>query len=259
MSITTHSIQGIDICIGDYDDLDAEFSAQQLADIGTMRIEKRRRERALTYLLLNHAALSNARYRHCAGATLGHRPDGAPYITPLYHGTTPAISISHCRTGACVALSTSGIRFGIDIEDHSPRIARVISKFLTDSEYELLTSPDDGIFDAKHIAEQPQHVGMHPGASAMTAIDNQTDIPTNRLKQHTPDTLLLVAWTIKEAVYKAAGIEGLTLRHGITIKSTSEATAAGITYSCHSLLTPARCITLALATAAAELRNMYIK
>lgn len=232
MSISMLSIDGIDICIGDYSDLDAEFSAQQLADINTKYTDKRRRERALTYLLLNRIALGNERYSHCAGATLGHNADGSPYLQPLYRGVPVAVSLSHCSTGACIALSSdSNLHFGIDIEGHSPKLARVKEKFLSEDEMDRLAGT---LFKAS----APTMPSPEDTADALKSVPTSTDKPT-------VDSALLVAWTIKEAVYKAAGVEGLPLRDGITIINATEATADGITYRCHSILSPSRCITLA--------------
>ena len=250
MSISMLSISGIDICIGDYTDLDAEFSAQQLADINTITTEKRRRERALIYLLLNRIALGNRRYSHCAGATLGHNSDGSPYLQPLYRGTPAAISISHCRSGACIALCDHDVKFGIDIEDQSPKLARVKEKFLSEEELTKLVG-------TRYIASaptMPSHNGTIPTPDAdaiyrvPTAVDTAVDTTAVDTAVDTGaiGSDLLVAWTIKEAIYKAAGIEGLPLRDGITITGATEATAAGITYRIHSILSPTRCITLAI-------------
>lgn len=205
MSITHIPIEGIDIYLGSYDDIDAAFSATQIADINTLAIAKRRRERALTYILLNHAALTDGRYLPCAGAPVGHDNDGAPFLMTPHRVAAPRISLSHCRTGACIALGPIDLKFGIDIEDHSDKLERVKSKFI-----------------------------------------NSDDLRSLDTLASTTASALLVAWTIKEAVYKAAGINGLSLRDGITIKNATEATAAGITYRCHSILSPTRCLTGAL-------------
>lgn len=214
MSILSHTIDDIAIFIAAYDDIDrSALSSSQLADISGMANEKRRRERELTYTLINHAAEACGRYAMLAGAALCHLESGAPFLkTGLQKPIEIAISISHCRTGACIALSEHHRHFGIDIEDTSDKLERVASKFINDNETRFMTGRD----------------------------------------------MLLCAWTIKEAVYKAAATAGLPLRDGIGIKAIgqragdpvshfpveSTITAAGKSYRGYSRIDSSRCITL---------------
>ncbi|MDE6317765.1 MAG: 4'-phosphopantetheinyl transferase superfamily protein, partial [Muribaculaceae bacterium] len=173
MRVSTHHIAGIDIFTADFHNLDHDsLTDAQLSDINTIKADKRRRERAMTYALVNHAAATCGLYASLRGSLLGHRDNGSPFLcTP--EGEIPApISISHCKSGACIALGAPGQHFGTDIEDVSDRRIRVADKFLNDREKNFISN------------------------------DN-----------------LLRAWTIKEAVYKAADSEGLTLRDGIAIQS----------------------------------------
>lgn len=124
-----------------------------------------------------------------------------------------AISISHCRTAACIALGDKAHSFGIDIEDYSDRLSRVAGKFINDREKTFIT----------------------------------------------PD-MLLCAWTIKEAAYKAAHIERLTLREGIEITGispepsdnrlcfnrVSEIKAGGATFRGYTMTGADRCTTLSV-------------
>lgn len=221
MRVSTLPIDGIYIFAADFTDLDPDtLTEAQQSDTEAITADKRRRERAMTYALVNYAASTDRRFASLHGALLSHRDNGAPFLIAKYpHNASllteqpVTISISHSKSGACIALGNQGAHFGIDIEDATDRLSRVARKFLNDKE--------------KHIVS---------------------------------DCDLLRAWTIKEAVYKAAGIDGLTLREGITINSgvqaitthpavlttESEAEADGVTYRCHSLLTPARCLTLAV-------------
>lgn len=203
MRVNTHNIAGIDIFTADFHNLDLDsLTDAQLSDINTIKADKRRRERAMTYALVNHAATCGP-YASLRGALLGHRDNGSPFMcTP--EGEIPAqISISHCKSGACIALGTSGEHFGVDIEDVSDRFIRVADKFLNDRDKSFISN------------------------------DN-----------------LLRAWTIKEAVYKAADSEGLTLREGIAIQSLdivngiATASAEGKLYTAISLHSPERCLTV---------------
>ncbi len=174
MSIDHYHINDIDIYIGGYGDISIEsHSPQQQADIASIKSEKQRRERELIYSLINHCATKESgNFAYLNGATLGHYATGAPFIElKSGAGKDVVISLSHCRTGACIAISEVIKGFGIDIEEESEKLQRVKEKFINAAESEFIGT------------EQ-----------------------------------LLLAWTIKEAVYKAAGISSLSLREGIKIK-----------------------------------------
>lgn len=261
MSISHLSIDGIDIYLGDYDDIlpvgdvgvnailtdgiaNGNFSPGQLSDIKSLKIDKRRRERALTYSLINYAAASTPKYRPLLGSTIHHHPSGAPYLSipspensslnalnsldsldslnSLPSLPSLSLSLSHCRTCACIALGCGSNRpIGIDIEDYSDKLTRVKSKFINEAD----------------------------------------EIALNTLPTIPQPHLLLVAWTIKEAAYKAAAIDNLTLHTDITLRKispssstipstpftpfTSTVTANNLHLHCTSLLTPSRCLTLA--------------
>lgn len=215
MSLREYHIDDIIIIAGDYDDIrDDSFSAPQNADMEQCRTDKKRRERALTYTLLNHAGRNHKSFSHIGGASIGHHDTGAPFLKPE-DSQAPAtgISLSHCRSGACIALGSQSLSFGIDIEDISDKLARVAPKFINGHE-------------ATFIGHD----------------------------------MLLCAWTVKEAVYKAAGIPGLSLRDGIDIQSVAEAapcapyshefpleataTAGGATFRCHIRRAGDSCITI---------------
>lgn len=97
---------------------------------------------------------------------LTHDPDGAPRLAGA--PGQPAVSVSHSRSLAILALSDGLASLGVDTEttDRPRQIARVSHKFLD--------------------AGQQQEWGGSPFS-------------------------LLVAWCIKEAVYKCARIPGLPL------------------------------------------------
>ena len=174
MSIDHYHINDIDIYIGGYEDISIEsLSPQQQADIASIKSEKQRRERELIYSLINHSATKGTgNFAYLNGSTLGHYGNGAPFIDlKSGFGKSVFISLSHCRLGACIAISEVAKEFGIDIEEDSEKLQRVKEKFINESESEFI------------------------GKSQ-----------------------LLLSWTIKEAVYKAAGISGLPLRGGSKIK-----------------------------------------
>lgn len=215
MSLREYHIDGIVIIAGGYDDIRSDsFSSAQNADMALCRTDKQQRERALTYTLLNHAGRNHKSLSHITGAHLGHLDSGAPFLKAEGNqALDTGISLSHCRSGACIALGAITQQFGIDIEDVSDKLARVAPKFIN--------------------------------AREATFIEHD---------------MLLSAWTVKEAVYKAAGTPGLSLRDGIDIMSVTTATsgmpsssdfpleataiAAGATFRC--LIRPEgnRCITI---------------
>ncbi|MBD5235485.1 MAG: 4'-phosphopantetheinyl transferase superfamily protein [Barnesiella sp.] len=224
MTVRTHSYRGVDIIEGDFADLDlGMLTPAQLSEINDITTEKRRRERAMTYQLINHAAAMAAndgtmaanngtgpdgtpRYAALRGTLLGHRDNGAPYLTGDNGALPIAISVSHCKSAACIALGAPGARFGIDIEEPTDRLARIADKFLS-----------------------------------------------NKEKSYISGDLLLHAWTIKEAVYKAADTPGLSLRDGIDITAitpdASTTRALGAAYDGMTLRSADRCLTLCLLAA----------
>ncbi len=90
-----------------------------------------------------------------------------------------AISISHTKDYVCLMHGPRGLRIGIDVEMKAPRILKVEKWYLRESEQELIKA-------------------------AATCDDR-------RMKMD------LLYWCSKEALYKAAGIEGLDLCHEFDI------------------------------------------
>lgn len=144
----------------------------QQADVDSLRLEKRRRERRALYRLLS------AEF-HIID-TIDHRHDGSPFLS-----SAPGKCLSVAHSADIVAAIVADRRVGIDIEQPSGKIERVAGRFLNSDEARLFADP----------------------------------------------TGHLTAWTIKEAVYKAAGLEGLPLAahnpeaDGIIIVSPNEAIA----------------------------------
>jgi len=107
------------------------------------------------------------------GVTVGHRPDGAPF---LEGPATAGIQLSVSHGAGCLAVAMSrDSAVGIDIEARTPRVAKVVPRVASGVELQL----------------DP-----------------------------------LVVWTVKEAVFKAAGIPGLTLGE-IAVAPDGGATARG--------------------------------
>lgn len=145
-----------------------QLSAAQQTDADAQKIEKRRRERALVYHLINYAAMHHPALALLTGSTIGHTASGAP----CFIGSTQRISISHSQRSAAIALSLNGASIGIDIESMSEKISRVADHFLNKDDSECFSG----------------------SIEALTA-----------------------AWAAKEAVYKAAPTDGLTLRQNIIL------------------------------------------
>lgn len=123
------------IAVAEIPGASAELSPQQIADVETLHIEKRRAERRAVYSLIN---------RHISpGLTLSHRPDGSPLLIRKDGTTYPGhFSLSHCRTAAAIAYHPVH-PIGIDIEDSTPRLSRIADKYLSDREKQLLAPLDN--------------------------------------------------------------------------------------------------------------------
>ncbi len=123
------------IALTEFSELLSELSPRQIADADSLPIEKRRSERRAVYSLIN---------RHIShGLILTHEPDGSPMLQ--YPDSTPFsghFSLSHCRTAAAIAFSPTR-HIGVDIEDASPRLRRIVDKFLSDDEKRLLSPLTD--------------------------------------------------------------------------------------------------------------------
>lgn len=77
------------------------------------------------------AVCALVKYRFGKGTARAHRPDGAPYIP----GAEAAISISHSKSYAVLAVGPSESMPGIDIEDNRAQLPRVCRRILSDAEY----------------------------------------------------------------------------------------------------------------------------
>lgn len=126
-------------------------------------------ERQTVDLLLKSALGSDAE--------LAHRESGAPYIA----GRDTNITVSHCATHACIAVSD--VRpVGVDIEQQRQQLSRVAPRVLSHEELAAYSSP----------------------------------------------SMLLRAWTLKEALYKAALTPGLDFRKDIVLPLPPESSAASV-------------------------------
>lgn len=133
----------------------------------------------------------------------GHTPAGAPTL-PGFH-----ISISHSRRLAAVALDP--VRpVGIDVEEYRPTLDSVRSRFTTDEELALISSP----------------------------------LPNFPTSQH-PNSPLLLAWTSKEAIYKTLPEVGPDFIRDITLLSPVSALAAGRRFTLTHIPLPPSLLTLA--------------
>ena len=131
----------------------------------------------------------------------GHTPAGAPTL-PGFH-----ISISHSRLLAAVALDP--VRpVGIDVEEYRPTLENVRSRFTTDEELALISSPP------------PQH-------------------------PNSPTSPLLLAWTSKEAIYKTLPEVGPDFIRDITLLSPASARATGRRFTLTHIPLPPSLLTLA--------------
>ena len=148
-------------------DFATTLSDSQRDEVVSIALDKRKRERAAEYLLLNRLT--------GAFPMLDHLPDGSPSIhDPISEPWN--ISLSHSLNYVALFASLRDEKIGVDIEEHTDKIVKVASRFASAEELSVFTTP----------------------------------------------ALLLRLWTIKEAAYKAAGIEGLSFRESIRVVSHSD-------------------------------------
>lgn len=165
--------------IADCEDITGEFTDAQLRATLEPSLEKRRRERATVYRLLNTIAPY--------GSLIRHTPSGQPLLYPdrqLY------LSVSHSDTFAAVA--TAKFPVGVDIETISGRLSRIAPKFLSQSETNLLK-----ILIQSHTGEK--------STSATKEFGGNEDSEYRKL------ALLTAFWTAKEAIFKVTGADGLVI------------------------------------------------
>ncbi len=106
--------------------------------------------------------------------SIGHTPDGAPYL-PGHNDIH--ISISHSSTQAVVALSTTVHPIGIDTETlRSHQLERIIDRYLSQDEQTEWTTPTDHLI-AWCIKEAAYKSSGTPG------LDLTRDISINRDKE----------------------------------------------------------------------------
>lgn len=111
-------------------------------------------------------------------ANIAHNQDGAPILETRGGADGRFISVSHSEGTVTVALSDSAV--GIDLQYPSPKLRRVESRFVGDGERQLFSETEKSLNVSR-------------------------------------DAMLLIAWTIKEAVYKLFSKRGLPLT-GIVIE-----------------------------------------
>lgn len=113
------------------------------------------------------------------GATVGHYPSEAPYISG--HESVP-VSISHSRHTACLAVGQDR-PVGVDVEEAREQLRRVTPRVLSENE-----------------------MAVYGGSLR----------------------LLLRAWSMKEALYKAALASGIDFRTEIVLPADPEGTVASV-------------------------------
>lgn len=172
--------------IADLKALTGEFSDAQFHAIFEPTLEKRRRERATVYHLLNAIAPYASLIRYT--------PSGQPL---LYPDCQLHMSVSHSDN--YVAVATAKFPVGIDIETITDRITRLAPKFLSQSETDQL----DFLFHLQNKKERT-HEGNEDNP-ASEEIEKKED------SGYREQALLTAFWTAKEAIFKAAGVDGLVI------------------------------------------------
>lgn len=110
----------------------SDLDEKSMQIIESFTLDKRRKEWLCVRLLI-HRILGKY-------ATIDYLENGKPFLS----GENLAISISHSRDFAGVIICKQG-EAGIDIEHIAPRIEKIKSKFLSDSEYKEIPQGADYI------------------------------------------------------------------------------------------------------------------
>lgn len=137
---------------------DNALTTEQQLEVNACRIEKRRREKALVYSMLNRILPGDR-------PLIGYNAYGAPHLTGPEERY---LSISHCSRGVAVAIS--GIPIGVDAECQSPGLDRVKSKFLDRRELEIFDDEADGLLRAWTLKEAAYKAALTPELSFFEGI-----------------------------------------------------------------------------------------
>jgi phosphopantetheinyl transferase (holo-ACP synthase) len=141
-------------------------------------------------------------------ATLGHHPSGAPFIIPTTATNTAA-------SGGIPTSTTDGTSATNGTPntttDGTPEIISAISITHCNDTAMLAVAPEGTAIGID--CEQPRR--------ALRNVAPRILSEKELAAWSASDALLLQAWTIKEAVYKAAGIQGLDFAKGINLPAPS--------------------------------------
>jgi phosphopantetheinyl transferase (holo-ACP synthase) len=134
-------------------------------------------------------------------ATLGHHPSGAPFIIPATTNTPASGGIPTSTTDGTPNTTTDG----------TPEIISAISITHCNDTAMLAVAPEGTALGID--CEQPRR--------ALRNVAPRILSEKELAAWSASDALLLQAWTIKEAVYKAAEIQGLDFAKGINLPAPS--------------------------------------
>ena len=102
--------------------------------------------------------------------SISHREDGAPYIEQM---PQQSISISHCEDLLCIAIATEGYRLGIDIEQQSHQVPRVLPRVCSPMELSHLERyPEDETLKACLVwcAKEAVYKAISPAALTLKSL-----------------------------------------------------------------------------------------
>lgn len=121
---------------------------------------------------------------------VAHRESGAPYLESEGEGPVEAVSISHCRRLAVMALAPEGSRIGVDCEsgNRAGQLRRVAPRFLSKEQYPAWSASEGALFWAWTIKEAAYKAALDPSLT-MAEIPLPAEIP---LGNATPDSEIAI-------------------------------------------------------------------
>ena len=132
-----------------------------------------------------------------AGAVRRNNALGAPLIEKDGKVLDTALSLSHCRTHALLALAPAGVELGVDIEEDRPQLQRVLPRVLSARELEVYASTPLGRLKAWTMKEALYK-------AARCAVGKELDFIGNIHLPLEPGALARVSAGPEEWLYKVA-------------------------------------------------------
>lgn len=135
---------GVNYAYMELGDVDTPLFDSQISDVASLKLAKRRAERAAIYAMINECV--------APGAVLTHSVYGSPAIEGV-----DCFSLSHSSRFAAVAwadCSEANAGVGVDVEEDSARLPRLADKYLSKDEHERLSRLSDSPYLAAWVVKE---------------------------------------------------------------------------------------------------------